>query len=169
MIFETKRLQVRELVFDDVSAFHQMQSNPNVMKFADGEIKNFENNALELKELIKRYQLKAENDFCIYAVTNKVDNLFVGTIAIVKDGYNDTEIGYRFLEKFWHLGYGSEICEGIILHCKNIGLKKIIAYVIDENIASVKILEKNNFTVIKKFISDDIQLPETKYELRLLI
>jgi hypothetical protein len=46
-------------------------------------------------------------------------------------------------------------------------MKKIIGYVVDENIASAKILEKNNFKIVKKFISDDIKLPETKYELEL--
>lgn len=42
-----------------------------------------------------------------------------------------------------------------------------MGYVVDENIASAKILEKLNFKVVKKFISDDIHLPETKYELEL--
>ena len=32
-----------------------MQSNPKVMQFADGKLKNFEDNTKELKELINRY------------------------------------------------------------------------------------------------------------------
>jgi RimJ/RimL family protein N-acetyltransferase len=143
-----------------------MQSNPKVMQYADGEIKNFDKNKEELKMLISRYTI-TNNDFWIYAVVKKSDNQFIGTIAIVKDAYNDNEIGYRFLNIYWGLGYGFEICKGLISYCKKIGLKKIIAYVVDENSASVKILEKNNFTILKKFISDDLQLPETKYQLKL--
>ncbi|WCC45378.1 hypothetical protein PJW08_04435 [Tenacibaculum finnmarkense] len=53
----------------------------------------------------------------------------------------------------------------MIGYCKRVGMKKIIAYVIDKNIASDKILKRFNFKVIKHLISDDIGLPETKYEL----
>lgn len=166
MIFDTERLKVRELTLGDVHLFHEMQSNPKVMQFADGEIKNFDKNADELKELIDRYIIK-NNDFWIYAVVKKSDNQFVGTIAIVKDAYNDNEIGYRFLEANWGLGYGSEICKGLVSYCQKIGFKKIIAYVIDANSASVKILEKNNFKIVKKFINENLQLPETKYQLKL--
>ncbi|WP_091892674.1 hypothetical protein [Polaribacter sp. KT25b] len=67
MLFETERLKVRELIFDDIHVFHKMQTNPKVMQFADGEIKNFDKNVEELKELIKRYSIK-NNDFWIYAV-----------------------------------------------------------------------------------------------------
>ena len=40
MIFETQRLIVRKLIFSDLNAFHEMQSNLDVMRFADGEVKS---------------------------------------------------------------------------------------------------------------------------------
>ena len=46
-------------------------------------------------------------------------------------------------------------------------MQKIIGYVVDQNIASAKILERFNFKIVKRFMSEDIQLPETKYELYL--
>tara|TARA_B100000809_G_scaffold155743_1_gene153040 strand:- start:9555 stop:10052 length:498 start_codon:yes stop_codon:yes gene_type:complete len=165
MIFETERLIVRKLILSDVDSFHEMQSNPNVMQFADGEVKTFDENALELLDLIKKYTLE-NNDFWIYAIERKLDPKFIGTLALVKDVIDD-EIGYRFLEKYWNHGYGFEICEATVEYCKKIGVKKLVGYVVDENVASVKILEKLNFKVVKKMISEDIQLPETKYELKL--
>ena len=165
MIFETERLIVRKLILSDVDSFHEMQSNPNVMQFADGEVKTFDENALELLDLIKKYTLE-NNDFWIYAIERKLDPKFIGTLALVKDVIDD-EIGYRFLEKYWNHGYGFEICEATVAYCKKIGVKKLVGYVVDENVASVKILEKLNFKVVKKMISEDIQLPETKYELKL--
>ncbi|WP_298781673.1 GNAT family N-acetyltransferase [uncultured Polaribacter sp.] len=163
MIFETERLIVRKLVFDDLLAFHEMQSNPKVMQFADGDIKSFDEHEIEIKELINKYNLP-NNDFWIYAVERKTDHQFVGTVALVKDKRED-EIGYRFLEKYWANGYASEICKGLILYCKKLKMNKLIAYAIDKNIASVKILERLNFKIVHRFISDDIKLPETKYEL----
>jgi RimJ/RimL family protein N-acetyltransferase len=142
-----------------------MQSNPKVMQFADGEVKSLSKHQQELQELIGKYKL-ADNDFWIYAIERKSDHNFIGTLALVKDG-NDDEIGYRFLEKYWANGYGFEVCAAAVDYCKQIGMKKLVGYVVDENIASAKILEKLNFKVVKKFVNDDLQLPETKYKLTL--
>jgi RimJ/RimL family protein N-acetyltransferase len=163
MIFETERLIVRKLIFDDITAFHEMQSNPKVMQFATGEVKTLEAHSAELIDLISKYDLP-NNDFWIYAIVRKTDNQFVGTVALVKEEKDD-EIGYRFLEKYWGNGYATETCKGLILYCKQINIIKLIAYAVDENISSVKILERLHFKEIYKFISDDIKLPETKYEL----
>ena len=162
MIFETERLIVRKLNMNDLQSFHKLQSNPKVLQFADGEIKSLAGNKAELKELILKYT-KENNDFWIYAISRKSDSSFVGTVALVKDGEDD-EIGYRFLELEWGKGYGAEICNGLIQYCKQIGLKKIIGYVADVNIASVRILEQNNFEVVSKQ-KDANGIDVTKFQL----
>ena len=163
MIFETEKLLVRKLVLSDVNEFHKMQSNPKVMQFVDGKVKTFDAHLKELIALIRKYHIP-KNDFWIYAIERKLDKNFIGTLALVKDN-NDDEIGYRFLEKYWNKGYATEICEGFISYCRQLGIPKLIAYAIDKNIASSKILKRFNFTPVKHFISDDMNLPETKYEL----
>jgi ribosomal-protein-alanine N-acetyltransferase len=163
MIFETERLLIRKLVLSDLNSFHEMQSNHKVMQFATGDVKTLEEHSIELTKLINTYTI-AKNDFWIHAIERKLDNKFVGTLALIKDGLDD-EIGYRFLEKYWGNGFGFEVCKGTIKHCKEIGITKLIGYVVDKNTASAKILEKLNFRIVKKFVSDDIKLPETKYEL----
>ena len=165
MIFETQRLLIRKLNLEDLEPFHQLESNPTVLKYATGEAKTLSENKKELKDLISRYN-KHLNDFWIYAIERKSDQKFVGTLALVKDNIDD-EIGYRFLEKYWNNGYGFEVCKATIAYCKQRGIKKLVAYCVDENIASAKILEKLKFKIVKHFISDDIKLPETKYVLEL--
>jgi RimJ/RimL family protein N-acetyltransferase len=164
MIFETERLLIRKLVFDDLQPFHELESNPSVLKYATGEPKSKIENNIELKDLILKYN-KVNNDFWIYAVERKSDKLFVGTVALVKDNLDD-EIGYRFLEKYWGFGYGFEVCKGLISYCKQVTIEKIIAYVVDDNKASVKILEKNNFKIVNH-LKNEKNEPETKYELYL--
>ena len=156
MIFETERLIVRKLVLSDVNSFHEMQSNPIVMRFADGEIKIFDEHLKEVSDLIQKYTLE-NNDFWIYAIERKLDSKFMGTLALVKDGIDD-EIGYRLLEKYWNHGYGFEICRATIEYSRQTGIKKLVGYVVDENIASVKILERLNFKVVKRMIRETIQL-----------
>ena len=163
VIFETERLNVRELTVHDLDAFHKMQRNPKVMQYVDGEVKSYHEHQKEIKQLITKYERKG-NDFWIYAIERKVDLCFIGTVALVKDGVDD-EIGYRFLEKYWRKGYASEVCSGLIHYCRSLGMKKLIGYVIDKNIGSIMVLQKNNFKMVKQFVSDEIGLSETKYEL----
>ncbi len=163
MIFETERLLIRKLNFNDLNAFYELESNPNVLKYATGEVKSLLESKEELVDLIAKYD-KPNNDFWIYAIELKLNKKFVGTLALVKDGKDD-EIGYRFLERYWRQGFATEICKNLILFCKQQKMTKIIGYVVDENIASGKILERFNFKPVEKFISKDINLPETKYEL----
>ena len=139
IIFETQRLIVRKLLLSDLESFHEMQSNINVLQYVRVKAMNFEENTKELTELIEKYA-HIENDFWIYAVERKLDHKFVGTCALIKDSNKEDEIGYRFLEKYWKLGYGLEICKGIINYCSFLGIPKLIAYVADENNASIKIM-----------------------------
>ncbi|MDE0534928.1 MULTISPECIES: GNAT family N-acetyltransferase [unclassified Tenacibaculum] len=164
MIFETKRLLVRKLKHSDLEAFYELESNPKVLQYATGEPKNLEESKEDLEQLIKRYD-DPTNDFWIYAVENEQNEDFIGTIALIKDEEGNDEIGYRFIERFWGNGFATELCEGLIQYCKSIGMKKLIGCVVDENVASAKILQRFNFVAIEKFISEDIGLPETKYEL----
>ncbi|MFT7901059.1 GNAT family N-acetyltransferase [Tenacibaculum ascidiaceicola] len=166
MIFETKRLLIRKLQVVDIEPFYELESNPKVLQYATGEPKNLEESKEDLEQLIARYTNK-ENDFWIYAIERKADNEFIGTVALVKDEEGNDEIGYRFIERYWGNGFATELCEGLIQYCKSVGMKKLIGCVVDENVASAKILERFNFVAIEKFISDDIGLPETKYELNL--
>lgn len=52
MIFETERLEVRKLILEDLPFFHKMQSNPNVMRYADGEVDTLAAHSIELTTLI---------------------------------------------------------------------------------------------------------------------
>ncbi len=164
MIFETERLIVRKLVREDLSAFHEMQNNPKVMQYADGEVQDFEGHSVELDALIAKYNTP-NNDFWIYAVERKLDTCFVGTVAVVKDACDD-EIGFRFLETYWGNGYATEICSALIRYCKSIGFEKLIAYAISKNTASLKILERFHFKQIEECVLES-QLIAFKYELYL--
>lgn len=150
----------------DLEPFHEMQSNPKVLQYADGQVKSLEAHKKELQDLITFYDKKA-NDFWIYAIERKSDHQFVGTLALVKDDQKDDEIGFRFLEKYWGQGYGFEIGEGLIGYSKSIGIPKLIGYVIDKNVASARILQKLGFEIVEKGIEPETGLPETKYQLKL--
>lgn len=165
MIFETERLRIRYLTLKDLNSFHKMQSNPKVMQFADGEVDTFEGHRKELITLINKYEIE-NNDFWIYAIERKIDEKFLGTLALVKDG-DDDEIGYRFLEEYWNKGYGKEVCKATLKYCKQKGMQQLVAYCIDANVASTKILKGLNFESVEKLTFDNQQFSETKYKIQL--
>jgi len=166
IIFETEILLVRRLKMSDIKPYHEMQSNPKVMEYVIGEVQTEKEHLIELDRLINFYD-KEENDFWIYAIDRKLDNEFVGTLAFIKDDNGDDEIGYRFLEKYWGLGYGSDLCKASVVYCSSIGMPKLIGYVINLNVASAKILKKCNFEYVSDGIDTITKLPETKYQLLL--
>ena len=94
-------------------------------------------------------------------------NQFIGTVGFCKDEEGDDEIGYRFLEKYWGLGYGSDLCKASVVYCSSIGMPKLIGYVINLNVASAKILKKCNFDYVRDGIDSNTKLPEKKYQLLL--
>ena len=154
------------MLLSDLEPFHEMQSNINMIQYVRVKEMTFEQNTKELAELIGKYA-HIENDFWIYAIEKKLDYKFVGTCALIKDFNKEDEIGYRFLEKYWKLGYGLEICKGIINYCSLVGMPKLIAYVADENNASIKIVESCYFQFVKKVYDPTLKITETKYELNL--
>ena len=162
MIFETNRLLVRRLSLEDLDGFHEMQSNPKVMQYVDGEVKTYQEHKTELSDLIQKYD-GIENDFWIYTIELKTTSAFIGTVALVKDRDGSDEIGYRFLERYWNHGYGFEVCEGLIEYCRDIGMERLIGYVTSQNIASKRILLKCGF----QEIDHEDQENELKFELQL--
>ena len=150
----------------DIRPYHEMQSNPKVMQYVTGEVQTEKEHLIELERLISFYD-REDNDFWIYAIERKLDNEFVGTLAFIKDNEGDDEIGYRFLEKYWGLGYGSNLCKASVGYCSSIGMPKLIGYVINLNVASAKILKKCNFEYVSDGIDTITKLPETKYQLLL--
>ncbi len=163
MIFKTERLLVRELRESDLPGFHEMQGNPNVMKYVGQSAMGPEENRADLKRVIDLYG-KQNNDFWVWAITTEKD-VFVGTGAIIINEKNEWEIGYRFLESHWGNGYGTEITKGLIEHAFNsMNIKTLKAYVDRDNIGSVKILERF-FDFEKEIWNEDDQCFDRVYKL----
>ncbi len=60
--------------------------------------------------------------------------------------FNGVEIGYIIDKKSWGRGIASEAVEAVVdFAVKELKLNKMLALVNDENLASIKIIEKNRF------------------------
>lgn len=153
-VFETARLFVRNLREADFEAFHEMQSDNEVMQYTTGRGFDEVENHRQLQMCIACYA-KVDNDFRVWAVIRKVDQKFVGTCAIVPNK-NRPEIGYRFLKKFFGAGYGQEICNGLIEYgVHGLRLPEIIAYTDVRNVASTKILDRSRLSFLEEIKTEE--------------
>ena len=166
-IFETSRLLIRRLKQSDLAPFHEMQSDPEVMRYASGEPEDKPGNTASLNRCIEAYATPG-NRFRIWAVEEKSTGKWVGTCALVAadefklpDDWvyaSETlpkqidEIGYRFLRSEWGKGWGGEVCHGLIDYCiEQLGVSTLLAQVDTRNVASVRILDRSKLKHLQGF------------------
>ncbi|CAA6816627.1 MAG: Unknown protein [uncultured Sulfurovum sp.] len=58
-------------------------------------------------------------------------------------------LGYLVSKIMWNNGFGTELVEGFICWCKENKISTVLAGVNPDNIASIRVLEKNNFLTEK--------------------
>lgn len=153
-VFETRRLIVRNLVESDFEAFHEMQSDEEVMRYTTGRALDESENRRQLRMCIDSYS-KQGNDFWVWAVVRKDDGRLVGTCAVVPNE-SRPEIGYRLLRRCFGMGFGQEICDGLVEYCiHEQKLDEIIAFTDVRNVASTKILDRSPLRFIEETTNED--------------
>jgi ribosomal-protein-alanine N-acetyltransferase len=139
-IFDTQRLVVRPLHFEDCDDFFDMMGNPKVMNPIPREAMDRETSDQHFE---KHLNSNANSETKVWAIASKNNDTFVGIAAFLKNNDKEDEIGYRLREKYWGIGYGTEIAQGLIDYGFNVlNVELITADVYVENVKSVKILDK---------------------------
>jgi len=167
-IFETEQFTIRELHPSDLSAFHEMQGNIEVMRYTTGKANTLEEDRLDVEKVIQHYQTP-NNLFWVWAIEHKVDKNFLGTCALIGDEKGTYEIGYRFLQKYWGKGYGTEVTNALVDYafCQK-EVKAIIAYVDPNHKASVRILEQSKLGFVEEKYNEQLNCKEHFYKMEIV-
>ena len=167
-MFTTPHFTIRKLTTNDLSPFHEMQGNVNVMRYTDGKANTLEENRLDLAKLIQHYA-DPNNLFWVWAIERQSDKAFLGTCALIGTADGTYEIGYRFLEKYWGKGYGKEIAQNLIDYafCQA-EVKNIIAYVDVRNEASVKLLDQSTLAFMEEIYNKELNATERFYKMEII-
>lgn len=164
IIFQSPRLYFREFTKDDLQFLYELNSNPNVIKYVHEPSPTLENVTDILHNVIlPQYKLYGHGRWAVHLKSN---NKFIGWCGLkyVKDK-DEIDLGYRFKEDYWGKGYGYEAAKATIEYgFSSLKLKHIVATVLQENIASWKIMEKCGMQYIGD-VNDDGLLVK-KYEIR---
>lgn len=138
---ETDRLILREMTVDDASDVFAFNSNADVMRFT-GE-PPFES-LDQARERITNYPDFETVGYGRWGCELKGDGRLIGFCGLkYLDDLDEVDLGYRFLPEFWGRGLATEACRASVrFGFEVLELERIIALIIPENVASIRVVEK---------------------------
>jgi ribosomal-protein-alanine N-acetyltransferase len=145
-ILSTKRLVLRRIINDDAKELLTLRSDPAVMRFISRPLAQSIDDALDLIAIID-HTLNS-NEGITWAITQQNNDILVGTIGFwrVVKPHHRAEIGYLLAPALQGKGIMHEALSAVLDYgFGSMKLHSIEAIVDPFNLASVKLLEKNNF------------------------
>lgn len=155
ILFETPRLLVRHLCHSDTDALFAVYSDPDVVRWVgDGTPLTHELCVKWIEISLHNYQTKG---FGASAVVAKSTSLFIGCCGIIYDPQrNEPEIIYGFGKCWWGQGFASEVVRPMLAYGQQqCGLKRILATIAPENLASVRVAIKAGMVFEREEIEKD--------------
>lgn len=147
MRLQSERLTLREINVDDIPLIHQLNSFPEVDKYNTlGLPESIEDTEKIIHSILEDQKLNPKPRY-VYRI-NDLEGNFIGLIGIVlgKPKYFTAEIWYKLLPSNWNKGFASEALKCVLRFCfTELKLHRITAGCATQNIASIKVLEKNGF------------------------
>jgi ribosomal-protein-alanine N-acetyltransferase len=143
---ETPRLRLRLFTHDDLPAMFKLNTDPDVIKYADTPAKDVAEAQQRLEEgPLADYKKYGYGRF---AVELKETGKVIGFCGIKYLPEIDLpEVGYRFMKEYWGLGIGTEAARACVEFARDdLKITKLIALIIPENIASKRVAEKLGLT-----------------------
>ncbi len=138
-LFESTRLGLREFSPDNAVHIYRLNADPLVIRYTgDPPFDSVQ----EASDFIRGYERYRNDGYGRWAVINKADNDFIGWSGLnLLDG--EIDLGYRFFRSVWGQGFATEAARACIDYGFNrLGMTRIIARALPDNIASWKVLEK---------------------------
>lgn len=140
---ETERLRLRWFTDDDVQVMFELNSDPDVIRYAESSP------ARDLEEARQRLEQGPLADYEKYgygrfAVELKETGDVIGFCGIKYLPEIDLpEVGYRFLKKYWGMGIGTEAARVCVDFAReDLEVDKLVALIEPENRASIRVAEK---------------------------
>lgn len=142
LILQTPRLYLREFTPADAGLLVDLNSDPAVLQYLHEPLLRDEQQATEILETIIFPQYK--NRLGRWATFLKATDEFIGWCGLkYLPDKNEIDLGYRFMRKFWGLGYGTEAARHVLDYgFYELDLSRIVARAHIDNKASLAIINK---------------------------
>lgn len=144
---ETERLVIRKVELGDAAFMLDLLNQPSFLRFiGDRGVRTIEDARLYIEErALAGYE---KNGFGPFAVELKTSGEIIGIVSLLdRDELDDVDVGFAFLPEFWRQGYASEASAAVMdFGFSDLGRRRLLAVTQDDNIGSIKILEKLGFS-----------------------
>jgi RimJ/RimL family protein N-acetyltransferase len=141
---ETARLVIRSLESRDAESWLAMLSDPEVWRFLPPGPAPTMGTFAEVLE--RRHAAEREVGYTLWAIEDKATGTFLGQCGIrrIDEGAEpEIELAYHYVRASWNKGYGTEAAIAVLTHGLGpVGLDRIIAVVMPENVGSWRVMEK---------------------------
>ena len=145
-ILETDRLNFRELDAHDAAFILQLVNEPAWLRFiGDRDVRTLEAaQAYIVNGPVKMY---GRFGFGLWLVELREGNVPIGICGLIKrDSLEDIDLGFAFLAVHWKKGYAFESAVATMSYgTRVLGLKRIVAILSPDNVASSRLLGKLGF------------------------
>ncbi len=156
---------LRKLNASDVENLFELESDPEVVRYANpgGKTTPYEEVSDRLLPRLLSYYDKYD-DYGFYAAVEKGTGRFVGWFFLrpvpvdgrLPNSFEEVELGYRLKRDEWGKGYATEGSRALLEKgFSELGTKRVVADVIAENVASIRVLEKVGFKLNSRFIGEE--------------
>jgi ribosomal-protein-alanine N-acetyltransferase len=147
-VIDTGRLILRWFTTDDLPAFYQLCSRPEIIRYAQSTPLASLEEAREFMQAapLRDYATYGYGRFaCVWKESGEVIG-FSGVKYVPEIA--DNELGYRFFPEFWGRGLATEAGQASIDFARTaLGLRRLVALVHPDNAASASVLVKLGFAI----------------------
>ncbi|RIX59273.1 N-acetyltransferase [Paenibacillus nanensis] len=144
----TQRLVLKKMKVSDSASLFEIWSDPEVTKFMNINSFTDERQAVDMIEILDKLSL--ENKAIRYSIFELASNRIIGSCGFNALDFANAkaEIGYDINKNYWGKGYAPEAIQCLLDYAFNtLQFNRIEAKVEPENIHSIKVLQKLNFTL----------------------
>jgi len=153
---QSDRIIFREWRDEDLKSFHDINSDPQVMRYvAHGQVWPITRTQQFIEAANEMLQ---RSGFCQWALIHKTSGCLIGFCGLVDTG-QVPEIGWRLARDCWGQGLATEAATAVLGHAKDtLGISRVMATVQTENAASVRVIEKLGMSLDRTFERDGRQV-----------
>lgn len=151
-ILETDRCIIRETTVEDVDAFYQIYSHPDITKYMEDLYPETEREKQYVREYIEK--IYGFYGFGVWTVLEKKSGDVIGRAGFsYREGYDVPELGFIIGVPWQRKGYAEEVCRGILKYGReNLGFEQVQALVETENEPSLRLCDKLGFCAVEELI-----------------
>jgi len=148
---QTERLEHRAIIPDDADAFFALNSHPEVMRFTgEARLESLD----QAREVIVNYEDFDTVGFGRWGCILKASGSLIGFCGLIDlRDLDAVDVGFRFLPEYW--GQGLASAASVAFGFDILRLERIIALVLPQNVASIRVLEKCGMQADGSIIDED--------------